>query len=152
MGEYVVSDRAGDVLRVFALATCVGVTAYSAEKRAAGLIHVVLPAPFHPQDRHERPGYFAETGILLLIGAMCKQYGCRVGELQIQMYGGAEQALELDVYNMGQRNIDAVKMSLARLGLMVWQSDLRGSVSRTLTMEVATGRVRVDRQPLIFPG
>lgn len=150
IGEYVVSNREEDILQTFALATCVGVTAYSPEKKAAGMIHVALPAPFNTKDRLERPGYFAETGIPLLIHSMCRRYGCRVNELHIRMYGGVEQMLKLDVFNIGQRNIDAVKRSLADLGLAVREADLRGSESRTLLMEVATGMVKVRRQPIVI--
>jgi chemotaxis protein CheD len=148
MGEYVVSDRAEDVIRTFALASCVAVTAYSSVKRAAGMVHVVLPTPLDDKDRVTRPAYFAETGIPLLISAMCRKYGCRKEELVIQMYGGADSPQNQDIYNVGRKNIDAAKRALALLGLTARKSDLRGSQSRTITLDVRTGRVEVQRQPI----
>ncbi len=59
MGEYVVTDREEDVIRTFALASCVAVTVYSPRRKTAGMIHVVLPAPLSHTDERERPGYFA---------------------------------------------------------------------------------------------
>ncbi len=149
MGEYIVTDREDDILRTYALASCVAVTAYSPVKKAAGMIHVVLPSPLEDKDRWERPGYFAETGIPLLIGSLCKKYGCRKEELNIQLYGGAESMLDRDIYNVGRKNIDAVKYALLDMGLMISRADLRGNESRTIAMEVKTGAVAVYRQPIV---
>lgn len=149
LGEYIISDNENDIIRTYALASCVGVTAYSPVKKMAGMIHVVLPSPFDNEDRKERPSYFAETGIPLLINTMCIKYGCRKEELDIQMYGGADSRFHNDVYNVGRRNIDAVKYTLYEMGLKIHKADLCGNESRTLTMEVKTGLVRVYRQPIL---
>lgn len=149
MGEYIVTNGEEDVLRTFALASCVAVTAYSPAKKAAGMIHVVLPYPLEEKDRKERPGYFAETGVPLLIDTMCTKYGCRKEELIIQLYGGAESMLDKDIYNVGRKNIDAVKRALLNMGLMISKADLRGNESRTISMDVRTGTVAVSRQPIM---
>ncbi len=149
MGEYRVTDKEDDILRTFALATCVAVTAYSPMRRAAGMIHVVLPAPMDHKDRAERPSYFAETGIPLLINAMCRNFGLRKEELQIQMYGGADSMLHQDIFNVGKKNIDAVKYALLNMGLTICKADLRGNESRTIAMDVKTGSVEVHRQPIL---
>lgn len=150
MGEYLVTDKEDDIIRTFALATCVAVTAYSPMRRAAGMIHVVLPAPMDHKDKTERPSYFAETGIPLLINAMCRNFGLRKEELQIQMYGGAESMLPQDIFNVGKKNIDAVKYALLNMGLTICKADLRGNESRTIAMDVKTGSVEVHRQPILI--
>lgn len=149
MGEYVVTDREDDTIRTFSLATCVGITVYCPQKKAAGMLHVVLPAPFTIKDKQERPCYFAETGIPLLIDEVCRKFGCRKEELLIQMYGGAEPRQEQDIYSIGEKNIDAAKDALLRMGLTISKADLRGKDSRTISMEVKTGVVEVNRQSII---
>jgi len=149
MGGYAVTDREDDVLRTFSLASCVAVTAYSPGKKAAGMIHVVLPAPFDAKSKYERPSYFAETGVPLLINTICRKYGCRKEDLLIQMYGGADSRLDQDIYKVGKKNIDAVKCALADMGLMVGKADLRGHESRTISMDARTGSVAVWRQPIL---
>lgn len=149
MGEYVVTDNENALIRTFALASCVAVTVYSPLKKVSGMIHVVLPAPLDDRDGKSRPGYFAETGIPLLIDAMCRQYGCCKEELQVQMYGGAESMLSLDIYNIGKKNIDTVKKALSEIGLTIQKTDLRGNESRSISMEAKTGLVVVHRQPII---
>ncbi len=148
LGKYIVSDKEDDIIRTFALASCVGVTVYNPVKKVAGMIHVVLPFPLDKNDRKERPGYFAESGIPLLINTMCIKYGCRKEDLHVQMYGGADSRLHNDIYKVGRRNIEAVKYTLHELGLKIHKADLSGNESRTLTMEVKTGLVRVYRQPI----
>lgn len=149
MGEYIVTDAEDAIIRTFALASCVAVTVYSPTKKAAGMIHIVLPAPLHDRDGISRPGYFAETGIPLLLDAMFTQYGCSREELQVQMYGGSESKLSLDIYNIGKKNIDTVKRKLLEMGLKVQKTDLRGNDSRSISMEAKTGLVVVHRQPII---
>ena len=148
MGEYVVANGEFDTIRTFSLSTCVAVTAHCPLKKAAGMVHVVLPSPFHERDKRERPGYFALTGIPLLIETICRQYGCRRDELQIRMFGGLETDAKLDIFKVGKENIKTARYALARLGLRIKSSDLGGDRSRTLEMEVKTGLVRVYHQPL----
>lgn len=148
MGEYVVTDGEFDAIRTFSLSTCVAVTAYCPRKKAAGMVHVVLPSPFRHRDRTERPGYFALTGIPLLIETICRRYGCRREDLQIKMFGGIESNEELDIFQVGKQNIDTARYALKRLGLRVKNSDLGGNISRTIEMEVKTGLVKVSHQPL----
>lgn len=150
MGEYLVTDREEDIIRTFALASCVAVTAYNPEKKAAGMVHVVLPSPMDLRDKFERPGYFAETGIPLMVNAMCRKFGIKKEKLYIHMYGGADSILPQDIYNVGEKNIDAAKNALLDLGLAVCKADLRGCDSRTITMDVRTGSVMVYRQPIML--
>ncbi len=146
MGAYVVSDQQEDVLKTYALGSCVAVTVYSSANRAAGMIHVVLPSALNARDAAKRPGYFARTGIPLLIDAMCHRYGCCKDELDIHMYGGMDSAFFHDVFNIGQNNILAAKYALLDMGLTIQKVDLRGNESRTLSMAVKTGAVEVYRQ------
>ena len=150
MGDYVTADREDDIIWTFSLASCVGVTVYSPVKKVAGMIHIVLPDPLSDRDRVERPSYFAQTGIPLLINAMCQKYGCIKNELHIQMYGGVDSRVGHDIYNVGRKNIDAVKHALISMGLTLRKADLRGNDSRTLSMDVKTGDVKIYRQPIFL--
>lgn len=148
MGEYMVSGKEDDIIKTFALASCVGITAYSPLKKVAGMAHVVLPSPISDEDEAQRPGYFAETGIPLLIDKMCREYGCLKGELRIHIYGGADSVRNNDIFNVGRKNIQAVLYTLSGMGLAIHKADLGGNESRTLTMDVETGTVTVSRQPM----
>lgn len=146
MGEYIVTDNEDAVIKTFALGSCAAVTAYSPLKKVAGMIHIVLPAPLYGMDGKNRPGYFADTGIPLLFDVLFSQYGCSKQELQVQMYGGSESMLSLDIYNIGRQNVTAVNKILFDMGLTVHNADVLGNITRSLTFEVKTGLVMVHRQ------
>ncbi len=148
MGEYAVSNEEADILRTFSLASCVAVTVYCPLRKAAGMIHVVLPSPLTEKDKKTRPSYFAETGIPLLINEMCRKYACGKGELCIELYGGADSGMKQDVFSIGKKNIEAVKRTLHLMGLSCRKEDLRGTRSRTLALDVKTGSVEVSRQQI----
>lgn len=148
MGECIVSDNEDDIITTYALASCVAVTAYCPVKKVAGMIHVVLPFPLKSMDFKNRPCYFAQTGIPLLINTLCQKYGCAKEELAIHMYGGMEATRQRDIFQVGKSNIDAVKYMLLEMGLKIRKADLRGNDSRTLSMDVKTGLVEVYRQTM----
>lgn len=150
LGEYAVSDRENDIIKTFALASCVAVTAYSHVKKVAGMIHIVLPYPMDTNAKAKQPGYFAVTGIPMLLKKMVQDYSCMAGELRIHIYGGADSIRDNDVFKVGKKNIEAVVSTLSDLGLSVHKSELGGNVSRTLIMDVKTGTVKIHRQPIMI--
>ncbi len=152
MGEYILSDREDDTIRTFALASCVAVTAYCPGRRAAGMIHVVLPFPLDNKGRAERPAYFAATGVPLMINSICRRYGCQKEELMIQMYGGADSGNNHDIYKVGLKNVESAKNVLQDMGLRVAKEELYGNASRTLAMDVKTGAVKIFSQPIMKVG
>ncbi|REE86514.1 CheD activator of MCP protein methylation [Paenibacillus taihuensis] len=147
LGEWKSSNNKIDIITTFALSTCVAVTAYCPIKKAAGLVHIVLPEPLSNRDEQSRPGHFATTGVPLLIQMMVEKYGCRKNDLVIQLFGGAEPKRR-DYYRIGSRNIKQVQSILDRLQIRAVKSETGGHVSRTLHMSVETGEVRLSTLPL----
>lgn len=149
IGEYAITNNALVKLKTFALASCVAVTAYSAEKKAAGMIHIVLPHPQRPEDAVKKPVFYASTGIPLLIKSMCRKYGCRKEELSIGVFGGAASKHKNDFFAIGEKNLSAVYSVMKSLSLRIGRKEVGGEVSRSLEMDVATGNVKVFAKPLL---
>lgn len=150
IGELAISNKLGDKLKTYALASCVGVTVYSPIKKVAGMIHIVLPNPYEKGYIENIPSYYARTGIPLLVNKICSEYGCLKGELEISLYGGAKSIRENDVFNIGMKNIYAAKKALSDMYLKFNAVEVGGRVSRTLEMDVDTGIVKVITQPIII--
>jgi len=149
IGEYAVSNMRGDTIKTFALATCVAVAVYSSMKNAAGMVHIALPCPLPSNDDSEtRPGYYATTGVPYLINKMCSEFGCLKGELEVKLFGGAKAVRRNDMFNIGRKNIDAVKGILDSLHIRYSAAETGGTCSRTLEMDVATGKIKVTIQPI----
>ncbi len=68
VGEFSVSKTPGDVMKTFALGSCVAVIFLIPELKAVGLVHVALPdSTLNLNRSKEKPGFFADTGIPALL-------------------------------------------------------------------------------------
>lgn len=148
IGEYIVSNELTDTIKTYALASCVAVTLYSRTRKAAGMIHVALPG--YTQDSHIRikPGYYATTGVPRLIEKMSEEFGCLKKELSIQLFGGASSINKNDFFKIGAKNIEAISNVLSSMGLSYHLTEVGGNLSRTISMDVATGSIKVYTQPI----
>lgn len=150
IGEMVVSNNIEDTIKTFALASCVGVVAYSFSKKVGGMIHIALPKPFNSKEGDTRCCYYASTGIPRFINLMCKEYGCIKGELTISIYGGANSIRSNDIFNVGRKNLQAVRNILNEMNLKFNDTETGRNVSRTIELNVLSGQVKVLYQQIII--
>jgi chemotaxis protein CheD len=155
LGDISVSEVPGVIIKTFALASCVAITAYCTSLHIAGMIHIVLPScpensvsdSNNPWKRN--PCYYASTGVPLFINKLLAK-GCKKSELTVKVYGGATTSHCDDCFNIGSRNLRVVRDSLTRLGVRYTLADVGGNISRTLFMDVTTGTVRINTLPIII--
>lgn len=145
VGEFAVSNNPGEVLKTFALGSCVAVIFLHQPSRSVALIHVALPdSGINPAMVAERPGYFADTGIAATIKALalCSGAGANLSKgMVVKMAGGANLMDAHNTFNIGKRNVLALKKILWPLGMGPVAEDVGGSFSRTVTVAVQSGRV-----------
>jgi chemotaxis protein CheD len=143
VGGLAASNRQGEIIKTIALGSCVGAVFHAPRHRAAGLIHIALPdSGINPELAAQRPGYFADTGIPLILGQMSR-YGCPPGQLSVKLVGGAAIMDPDNNFNIGRRNLLAVKKILWRYGLDPVGEDVGDNFSRTVAVDVATGVVTI---------
>lgn len=149
IGECIVSNDENDTIKTFALGSCVAVTVYSPFNKVAGMAHVALPYPdLSGEDDKTRPYYYAVTAVPKLINKICSEYGCLKGGLKIELFGGAKSIRDNDVFNIGQRNVNTIKKIFNGMNLACGISETGGICSRTICMEVATGKISVSTHPM----
>ncbi len=148
IGEYAISNRREDVLKTFALASCVGVTMYCPISSAAGMIHIALPEYQINNGSLSKPGYYASLGLPLLLHKMEKEFGCKKSDLVIQLFGGADSIRANDYFLIGKKNIYAITNMLTKMQLRYSNAEIGGNLSRTIEMDVATGRITIHTQPI----
>lgn len=149
IGEYLISDNIEDSIKTYALSSCVAVTAYSPLRKVLGLVHIVLPYS-EAGLAIPQPGYYANTAIPLMIGKLCTDYGCSKEELLFCLYGGAESIKKNDFFNIGRRNINAVKAILTSYNVSFSDEEIGGKDSRTIEVDVATGNVKINYNRIII--
>lgn len=148
IGEYAISNRQEDVLKTYALASCVGVTIYCPINSVAGMIHIVLPDYQTMNEGLSNPGYYASLGLPLLLHKIEKEFGCKKGDLVIRLFGGADSIRENDYFLIGKKNIYAITNILNKMELKHSIAEVGGNLSRTIEMEVATGHITIHTQPI----
>jgi len=151
IGECIVSNNPLDIIKTYALASCVAVTVYSFEKKVAGMVHIALPERMKTYDNsYEKPCYYATLAVPFLIHKICDNYECNIRELEIEIFGGACSKNKNDVFQIGMRNIIATEKALHNLNLKYKNIETGGNDSRTLELEVFSGSKKMIKQPLII--
>ena len=144
IGELKVSNVAGDILRSYGLGSCIGLVVLAPKQRTVGMLHVVLPeSKINLQLAKDQPGMFADTGIPFLLQEM-ERFGCSISDMVIKIAGGASVMDPGATFEIGKRNILAVKKTLWRYRLGPVAEDVGDVISRTMSVSVDTGIVTVS--------
>ena len=143
IGEFAVSNNSSDVIKTFALGSCVAVIAYDKICKVAGLLHVALPeSKINLNKSKQLPGYFADTGLPILMTEM-KKKGANLRKIWIKLIGGANVIKGNFSFDIGKRNSLAIKKILWRYSLGIIKEEIGGKISRTVDIDVKTGRVSI---------
>ncbi len=143
VGEIVVSKNPDNVL-VTSLGSCVAVIMLAPGICGAGLAHVALPSSsVNEEQSRVKPGYYADTGIPGLLAAMGKLHGGKRGRLLVKLVGGANIMDPNNTFDIGKRNVLAIKKILWKNRLGVLVEDIGEDISRNVRVRVDTGQVIV---------
>jgi chemotaxis protein CheD len=125
-----------DLLVTYALGSCVGICLYDPLRHLAGLAHILLPeaAAFRDTDHDFK---YADTAIEALIKAMEKQGSSRY-VMTAKIAGGANMFAFTGV-SIGERNIEAVKKELHKLGIKIIAEDVGSNYGRTIEFNPENG-------------
>jgi chemotaxis protein CheD len=144
IGEFHVSATKGDLIKTYALGSCVAVFIWDKAHKVAGMIHIALPEAKVNEDKAKlKPGYFADTGIPAFLQSFTRSGGDQ-RKAQIKLAGGASILDENRTFDIGRRNVIAIKRALWKYGLGVIAEDVGGKISRTVSIEVDTGEVLLN--------
>lgn len=141
VGDMKVSDNQDSALATYALGSCIAVTIHDPVARVAGLLHFMLPeSSIDPKKAERSPFMFADTGIPLLFRTAYGK-GAEKRRLAVRLLGGAQVMDAEGVFNIGKRNCLAARKILWKAGVLVEAEALGGTESRSVRLEVATGRL-----------
>jgi chemotaxis protein CheD len=88
----------------------------------------------------KQPFMFADTGIPRLFH-QAYDLGAEKRRLVVKVAGGSQMMDPEGTFNIGKRNYTAMRKILWKAGVMVQTEEVGGTVSRTVRMEVSSGRV-----------
>lgn len=135
-----ISNVPDQVLVTYALGSCIAVAIHDPVAGVGGLLHYMLPeSSIDPAKADERPYMFADTGIPLLF-RRAYQHGADKRRLVVRVAGGAQVMDPQGVFNIGKRNYLALRKILWKAGVLLQAEHVGGTSSRTVSLEVGTGR------------
>ena len=140
VGDCKLSNAAESVLATYALGSCIAVAIHDPVAGVGGLLHFMLPeSSLNLEKAGQNPFMFADTGIPLLFRT-AYGLGAEKRRLVVWVAGGAQVMDEHGVFNIGKRNHVALRKILWKAGVMVHGEEVGGNTSRTVRLEVSTGR------------
>jgi len=138
-----VSNNLDEVLITYSLGSCLGVAIYDPVACVAGLLHSMLPlSKIDPQKAKASPYMFVDTAIPLLFKEAYR-LGAEKKRITVKAVGCSSLLDEKGFFKVGERNYTVLRKLLWKNNILIDKQDKGGSHSRTVSIEVATGRVIV---------
>lgn len=142
ISEFAVTDE-DTVLKSYGLGSCLGVALYESDANVAGLAHVMLPSGDEAGGDPDNPGKFADTAIRAMLRRMVER-GATYTQVEAKIAGGSDM-FEFDSFGdgVGNRNVEAARTELEKLGVPIVASDVGGDRGRTVELDASTGTMRI---------
>lgn len=138
-----VSDDPDATLITYSLGSCIGVSIYDPTVRVGGILHFMLPeSKIDPQKALKNPWMFADSGIPLFFKEAYR-LGAEKVRLTVKVVGGAQILDDSNFFNIGKRNYMALRKIFWANNILIRAEEIGGSVNRTLSLELSTGKVIV---------
>lgn len=135
--------RAPDVLVTYALGSCVGVCLLDSATSVGGLSHIMLPDSTAGTNGASTPMRFADLALPMLIRQM-EGMGASRMRLKAKIAGGATMfATASDKFNIGERNVAAVKKFLMQNHIPILAEDIGLDYGRTQLFYPETGVMEI---------
>ncbi len=126
------------MLVTYALGSCIGICLHDPVLKLGALIHIMLPVNMEAGRKNTMK--YADTGIRETLKQM-EAMGASRSRITAKIAGGAMMFKDGtgSLGNIGQRNIESVKLNLRKEGIHLLKEDVGGSVARTLLFDVNSG-------------
>lgn len=139
-----ISGNHDELLVTYSLGSCVAVVLYEPNKKVGGMIHIMLPESNIEKDRvNMNPYKFVDTGVPALFKELFK-LGCKRNDIIVKVLGGSNVMDKNKFFNIGERNYVAVRKILWKNNIMIKKEDVGGHKSRTVRLDIETGRLKVN--------
>ena len=145
VGDCRVAVRPVASISTYALGSCVAIVVWDWKVRVGGLLHAMLPDSSIDRTRAQSdPACYVDTGLADLFRRIEEKGGSR-RRLRCCVAGGASMIVDPAMFEIGKRNCLAVKKAFWKLGLFIDQEDIGGFETRSVRLDLDTGRVDMKK-------
>ncbi len=135
--------KSPDVLVTYALGSCVGICLLDKASGIGGMAHIMLPSSKESRNASENLRRYADTGIAELVNMMIRR-GANISNMTAKIAGGAQMfQTQMKSFNIGERNVEAVKNVLRRYGIKIIAEDTGSNYGRTVFFYAQSGIMQV---------
>jgi len=132
---------AGEMIVTHALGSCLGIAIHDPVAQVGGILHVMLPnASVSPEKAEKNPFMFVDSGTPEFFKAAYAA-GAVKERLTVKVAGGASLGNGEDFFAIGKRNMVVLRKLFWKNGILIAAQDVGGHSSRTMHLDVGTGRV-----------
>ena len=139
MAEYKVESKPIEL--VTSVGSCIAICMYDSANMCGGMAHIMLPKSA-VAAQEPLPGKFADTAVPTLTTAI-RRISRKESRLTAKIAGGANMFPNMNALNIGEKNIQAVKASLAEHRVRLLAEDVGGTHGRRITFNITTGTATV---------
>ena len=147
IGDYKISNNGDDIIKTYALGSCVATIILDPKIRAGIMGHIALPeSKINPERGETQPCYFADTGIARLLLELKRMGSVPHRGYIVKLIGGANviDTGQGDHFDIGRRNITAIKKQLWASNIVPTAEDVGKNHSRTVSLSMADGRLTIS--------
>ena len=138
-----VSADPEDEFITHALGSCLGVSIHDPVSQVGGLIHIMLPNSNIDREKAQKNPYmFVDTGIPDLF-KKAYNLGATKGNISVKVAGGSNILDPRGQFKIGERNYAMLRKIFWKNNVLIDSEDVGGSESRTMVLEMGSGRVTV---------
>jgi chemotaxis protein CheD len=143
ISEFAVTSDPSVTLVTYSLGSCVGLALFDPVAGVGGLLHAMMPtSSMNREEADANPARFADTGVATMLQTLF-DVGAARHTLVAKMAGGSRQMEGPDRFRIGTRNHAIVRRVLWKNDILIAAEDCGGTQSRTLMLEMSTGRTLV---------
>lgn len=145
IGESQATASRDDEIVTYALGSCVALILLDPLSRVGAMAHIALPESQVDLARADKlPGYFADTAVPFLLNQMRRQGAKEHSQMIAKLVGGAKVTKTEDFFEIGRRNITAIKRLLWQLNIPIKSEDVGGTNSRTVCLKMEDGKAYIS--------
>lgn len=148
IGEYAISTKKEDVVKTFALSTCVGIVVYDINKKILAMAHVLLPKTIKGNE-DDKMAKYADTAIQNVFREMTIKYNCNERHFKVTLFGGIESKAG-DIFRVGEKNLAVIKEILDKKNIKYDSTNTGGRISRTIIAYTSNGEIDLKSTPILY--